>query len=244
MSWGPNSFKIRHAAAAALLLATASAAIADVLVVRASGPSAKSFPAGRRLPDNAKISLQANDQLVILKGTATRTLRGPGTFTPSGPIAASAPTQVAANPHRRARIGAVRGGGLSAPKSPSLWHVDVTRSSNFCFADPAKISLWRADATKPVTLSVAGSGATRKLDWAAGQPTIGWPSDLPVREGADYSLSWDGAPKPTALKFRLLQDKPANPQIIATSLIERGCEQQLDLLIATMPAETGAPSAG
>jgi hypothetical protein len=219
--------------------------MADVLVVRATGPSAKSFPAGRKLPDNARISLQANDQLVVLSGRGTRTLRGPGTFTPNGPAAGT--TQVAAapaQPQRRARIGAVRGGGLGAPKSPTIWHADVARSSNFCLADGSNLSLWRADATRPVTLAIAGGGTTRSVSWPAGQPTLSWPSDLPIREGADYSLSWDGAAQPTKLKIRMLAGKPADVQNMATSLIEKGCEQQLDLLIASMPTDAGTPSAG
>ncbi len=246
MFWGQNSSKMRRLAAAAFLLCGASAAMADVLVVRATGPSAKNFPAGKKLADNARIALQANDQLVVLSGRGTRTLKGPGTFTPNGPVAGA--TQVAANtaaqPKRRARIGAVRSGGLGAPKSPSLWHVDVTRSSNICLQDPAKLSLWRPDATKPVTLAIAAGGATRKIKWAAGQPTVSWPSDLPVKEGSDYSLSWDGAAQPTKLKFRMLSALTADPQNVATSLIERGCNAQLDLLIASMPAEAAAPTGG
>ncbi len=245
MFWGRNSLRARHLAAAAILLTGASAAMADVLVIRATGPSAKNFPAGKKLPDNARISLQANDQIVLLNTGKTRTFRGPGTFTPNGPVAGT--TQVAAaaaQPQRRARIGAVRSGGLGAPKSPTIWHADVAKSSNFCLAADSKPSLWRADATRPVTLAIAGGGTTRSVSWPAGQPTLSWPSDLPIREGADYALSWEGAAQPTKLKFRMLAGKPTDIENMATSLIERGCEQQLDLLIASMPTDAGTPSAG
>ncbi|MEO7178433.1 MAG: hypothetical protein ABIW83_06285, partial [Allosphingosinicella sp.] len=80
MSWGPSKGVGRPLLAAALLI-TASAATADILVVRSSGPSAKSFPPGRRLPESARISLKTSDQLIVLDGRGTRIIRGPGTFT-------------------------------------------------------------------------------------------------------------------------------------------------------------------
>src|SRR4051812_44909148 len=74
-----SSFKARHLIAF-LLFASASVASADILVLRADGPSAKSFPPGRRLPDNAALVLKASDQLVVLDSRGTRTIRGPGKF--------------------------------------------------------------------------------------------------------------------------------------------------------------------
>ena len=43
--------------------------MAEVLVVRATGPSAKKFPAGKALADNARITLAANDSIVVLDGS-------------------------------------------------------------------------------------------------------------------------------------------------------------------------------
>ena len=88
MSWGPNSFTLRRAALAALLAAGATAAAANVLVVRSSGPSAASYKAGRSLPDNARITLRQGDTVVVLTGGGTRTFRGPGTFSPSSAVRA------------------------------------------------------------------------------------------------------------------------------------------------------------
>ena len=71
--------KVRLLAAAAALTAFAAvSASAAVLVVRSSGPSARGFPAGKALPDSEKLTLKANDVVVLLDSRGTRTLRGPG----------------------------------------------------------------------------------------------------------------------------------------------------------------------
>lgn len=250
MSWDQNRLWAARLATALVIGCTATAATADVLVVRATGPSAKSYPAGRSLADNARITLQANDSVVLLDSRGTRTLKGPGTFSPNGPAQASRRSAIAAvatGKSRRARVGAVRGTGDGEPRSPSLWYVDVAKPANVCLADPSHVTLWRADATKSVNLTVtrAGDGASRQVEWKAGDSTLGWPTDLAVREGDAYRLSWPGATAPTAVTFRTLASEPANPEAMATALIEKGCTAQLDLLIATLeepgePASTGS----
>ena len=239
MSWGPSKAKAARLAAALLIATGATAAAAEVLVVRASGPSAKAYPAGKKLADNARISLRANDSLVLLDSRGTRTLRGPGVFTPGGPAQAanrSALASVATGRTRRARIGAVRGVGSDAPRPASLWHVDVSKSSTVCLADPARVTLWRPDAGAAVTLTVTrvGDGASRAVEWPAGQTTVGWPAGLAVSDGADYRLSWAGGAQPTSLEFRTLAAEPADPETMASTLIQKGCDAQLDVLIQAL----------
>jgi len=233
LSWGPSRAFAGPLLAAALFL-TASAALADILVVRSTGPSAKSFPPGKRLPESARISLRPADQLVVLDGRGTRIIRGPGTFTAGAPSAgrtASASPQV----QRRARIGAVRGVETGALRPPSIWHVDVARSSNVCVADPSKVTLWRADAAEPLTLNIGGPGRPAKqLSWQPGSTTLAWPSDLPVADGAEYRLSWSGGTVPTALRFRTVPAKPAGLEDMAQTLIRNQCDAQLDLFIDTV----------
>ncbi len=233
MSWGRSSLIVRPLVAAGLL-AAATAAAADILVVRSTGPSAKSYPPGRRLPDTARITLKASDQLVVLDGRGTRILRGPGTFA-AGAGAAGSTASLAPSLQRRARIGAVRGPGEGVPRPPSIWHVDVTRSSNVCVADPAKVTLWRADPVKAETLSIAGPGGrARQVEWQPGSSTLAWPSDLPVAEGAEYRLSAAGMTAPTTLRFRTMAGRPAGLEDMAQSLIRNQCDAQLDLFIDTV----------
>jgi hypothetical protein len=234
--------------AAAVLAFTATASSAAVLVVRSAGPSAKSFPAGKSLDEKAQINLKANDVLVVLDARGTRTLKGPGVFTPGGPAKAagalSSLSAVAGSSKGRARVGAVRSVG-TAPAKPNIWQVDVAKSSNICVTSPSNVTLWRADASKPVTLTVANGStkASKQLPWAAGQTTLVWPSDLPISDGVDYRLSWDGAKAPTKLQFRTLAAKPTALDDIASTLIRNGCNAQLDLLIETvrLPEDNAAP---
>jgi hypothetical protein len=230
---------------ALLFASVGTVASAEILVVRSMGPSAKLFPPGKSLPDNAQMNLKAGDVVIVLDGRGTRTLRGPGSVSPSAPARATGTALAAASPapQRRARIGAVRGTGTgpSEAKPATLWHVDVTKSSNICLAEKGKATLWRADATKPVTLTIARPGAAaHKLVWEAGQPNLSWPSEFEIVEGADYSLTWDGAAKPTRLKFKTLPSKPVGLEDTASLLIKNSCDAQLDLLIDTVkvPEET------
>ena len=234
MSWVPNRAFARRAVIAAILATAAGSAAASVLVVRSSGPSARTYPAGRSLPDNARITLRANDTLVVLVRSGTRTFRGPGTFSPSAAVVAGRRT-VTSSDGRRARIGAVRSAGL-VPQGPTIWHVDVTQSGTICLADPANVMLWRPDATAPTRLTlVAPGGGARSADWPAGQATLAWPPGTPITSGAAYTLRQQGVAVPTQITFRTLNPAPADLQAVAAALIANGCQVQLDLLVESAP---------
>jgi hypothetical protein len=235
----PNRFA--RGLIAACLLATASAAFADILVVRSIGPSSASYPPGKRLPDNARLTLKASDQLMLLDGRGTRMLRGPGIF-----AAGSAPQQVAsAQPvlQRRARIGAVRGVEAGTLRPPSLWHADIAQDETFCLADPPALTLWRRDtaAALPITVTRVSDGATSRILFEAGASTAAWPADLPLADGAHYRLTRPDVAQPTLIALRGLGRTPAALQDLASSLIAAGCNAQLDLLVETVRTPDRAP---
>jgi hypothetical protein len=242
LPWIPNKVRVPHILAA-VALASGSAALADVLVVRSTGPSAKSYPPGKRLAETARIRLQARDLVVVLNGNGTRNLTGPGTFTVGAPPSART-AQNNASGDRRARIGAVRGPGEQEVRAPSIWHVDVAKSSNVCVAPAQPITLWRLDPTRPVALNITrvSDGATRKVNWAAGSSTVTWPAALSVTDGAEYRLSWAGAAAPTTLRVRALSQKPSGLEDLASSLIANQCDAQLELFIETVRLPDDAPS--
>lgn len=234
----------------------AGAAAAETLVVRSSGPSARSYPPGKAIPETQKIILKANDQVVILDGRGTRTLKGPGTFSPT--IASSVAKDsratfaalVTQRSERRARIGAVRGATVANPgatRSPNIWFVDMERTSNTCVTDPASVTMWRVEPAEPATMTVTrlSDGKSETVNWLRGQSTRAWPETLPVSNGAQYRLTWPGQTQPTVLKFAVLGPNPQGGlENMAAALIKNGCEAQLDLLIETVaiPEPTAIPA--
>lgn len=237
MFWRPNKLRVPIFAAAAILAVSASAAAANILVVRSSGPSAKSYPPGRALPPNARVTLRAGDTLVLLDGRGTRTLRGPGNFTAGAAAQVTGRSGLTVNNDGRiGRIGASRGTPEEV-RSPSIWHVDVSQSATVCVADASNVILWRPNATRTVNLSIApggNAGAARSFAWSAGQTTLAWPADLAVANDADYRLSVEGVAVPTRLRFRVLPNVPAGLEAQAQAFIQNGCQAQLDVLIDTV----------
>jgi hypothetical protein len=237
MFWGQNKLRLSRLALTALVFAGAASASANVLVVRSSGPSAANYPAGRSLPDNARIALRGGDTLVVLDARGTRTFRGPGNFTPASAAQAGQRTATGTG-GRIARIGAVRSAGI-VPASPStIWQVDVSQSGTVCLANPNDVTLWRAEPGRAASLSITGpSGGARTVQWAAGSPTVAWPSDLPITAGTPYQLRRSDAPTATSITFRQLNSAPGDMQGVAQALIANGCQEQLDLLVDSAPAQ-------
>jgi len=246
-----NKRRPQAAIAALAGLTLAGTAIAAPLVVRSAGPSAKMYPAGKAVPDNAKIVLKPGDTIVLLDGRGTRTLSGPGTFSATASATAAATTGstlnalVSGGGERRARIGAVRsvsGTDKNEGRNPNVWYVDVTRSSNMCIADASTVTLWRPDAEKATTVTVTkADGAKGSIDMAPGQAAALWPSGVPVTDGSQFKLSWEGAKAPTSIKFVVVKPTTAGLEDMAQSLIKAGCNAQLDLLIQTVALPDGKP---
>ena len=126
---------------AAVALAFASTAgVANVVVVKSLGPSAKSYPPGKTLPETAKISLQGGDVVTVLGPASAQTLRGPGNFDAKQVALASAAGQ-------RGRFGALR--AIEVAHNPTIWDIDVNAGGKVCVADQAKLQLWRGDSEAP-----------------------------------------------------------------------------------------------
>src|SRR5437868_9544235 len=168
---------------AAVALAFASTAgVANVVVVKSLGPSAKSYPPGKTLPETAKISLQGGDVVTVLGPASAQTLRGPGNFDAKQVALASAAGQ-------RGRFGALRAAEVA--HNPSIWDIDVSQSGKICVTDASKLQLWRPDSETRVTVQIHSSdGASQELSWAAGSSLAAWPAALPVKNGASYQVEW------------------------------------------------------
>ncbi|ODU21030.1 MAG: hypothetical protein ABS87_08130 [Sphingomonas sp. SCN 67-18] len=241
MSWD-NHRLLKSGLALALFAGFAGTALAGSIVVRSSGPSAKSYPPGKALADNARITLRAGDQIVILDGRGTRTVKGPGTFDTASASVASGATATArrilsTQSTAERRGGAVRGTAPAtvSTRNPNLWFVDLSQSATVCVADPANVRLWRADASADATATLtAANGRSAPVRLERNVNVVSWPAALlPVTDGAEYSISGLSL-SPVKIKVALLGPNPQGIEGTATALIQRGCNTQLDLLIETV----------
>ncbi|HEX8655154.1 MAG TPA: hypothetical protein VF693_08025 [Allosphingosinicella sp.] len=237
MFWRPNSHRLTYFAIAAVAAFCASAAAANVLIVRSSGPSAKAYPPGRSLAPNARVTLRQGDTIVLLDGRGTRTLRGPASFAAGAAAQVTSRSALTVNNNGRiGRVGASRG-TPEQPRSPSIWHVDVSRSGTVCVPGASNVMLWRPSATRTLSLQIGPAmmgGTPRTIAWSAGDATLAWPSDMRIANDAEYRLSVAGVPVPTRLRFRVLPAAPSGIEATAAALIQNGCQAQLDLLIETV----------
>lgn len=213
---------------AALVFAPATVVVAaNVVIVRSIGPSAKAYPPGKAMPDSSSIKLGNGDAVTLLGPNASRTLRGPGTFTASTVDRSS----LAMAAGRRSRFGAMRSGEITS--APSLWDVDVTQSGKMCVAEPAKLKLWRPNADSAATLSIRGGPTAQAIEFPAGHATVPWPATLPVVNGSEYQLELAGSGDTGKLSIVMVNAPPSDMVGAAQLLIDKGCQNQLELLVET-----------
>lgn len=237
MNWASKMKTARRLTAAAIAVACAGAAVAGPVVVRSTGPSARAYPAGRQLPDNAQLSLKAGDSVVLLDSRGTRTLSGPGNFPAVGGSsrvsAVSTASRILANQTASERRGgAVRGGtpGSSTTRSPNLWFVDLSKSGTVCIADTNAVRVWRASGAAPAEVRITGASGSGTITMPQGATVGDWPKALTVTPGTEYTLTADGM-APAKVRF-VTVPVPTSLEDTASQLIAKGCNTQLDLLIA------------
>ena len=202
--------------------------LSKAVVVRSAGPSAKTYPPGKALPDSAKISLKPGDSVTVLGSNSTKTLRGPGTF-PAASAGAEGLKMAAA---RRTRFGAMRSGDLAL--NPSPWNLDISQGGTICLAEGSALKMWRPSSEEAAKLKITTAGKTMTVDWPAAKASMDWPTALPIAEGADYQLAIVGGPSPETVRFVKMPVIPADAVDAAQALIERGCQNQLDVLVESL----------
>jgi hypothetical protein len=236
-------FSARTIAAALALGAAglvATAAQAGV-VIASSGPSAAQFPKGKKLADTDRITLKDGDSVTVLDSSGTRVLSGAGTYRVGGRGDDKRSTFAVLTRQRaaqRVRTGAVRAGTTSGPiMSPNLWYVDVSKSGKVCVADPTAVQLWRPGTEGNSTYEVANEHSPTHVHvtFEEGATTAAWNAEqMPLTDGALYAISGPGGSPKSEVTVTLLGSAPDDPEALADTLMEKGCQAQLDLLAATL----------
>ena len=200
-----------------------TAAIANVVVVKSLGPSAKAYPPGKTLPETAKITLQGGDVVTVIGPASAQTLRGPGNFDAKQVTLASAAGQ-------RGRFGALRAAEVA--HNPSIWDINASEGGKICVTDASKLQLWRPDSEAAATIEIRSpDGKSQQLSWAAGSALAAWPAALPIKNGASYQLEWPDTGEKSSLDIVATPGAPSDLVGAAQVLIEHGCTKQLDLLV-------------
>ncbi len=213
----------------------ASAANAGV-VVKSSGPSAGSYPVGKKLDEDASITLREGDSVTVLTGSGTRVISGAGTHRvdargPSKRTAFAMLTRQGSG--ARVRTGAVRGAGPGEASNPNLWNVDTTRPGRICLPQAGAITFWRpaVEGEETWVLGSAVSDFHVHVIFAEGEATASLGADaVPLSQNRLYELSGPmGGPK-RRIEFVPLESAPTDPEELAVQLAEAGCGGQLELL--------------
>ena len=222
---------------------SATQSMAEILVLRSTGPIAQRIPAGALLPPQRPIRLGAGDVLDLMSETGTWSWRGPGEF-PGAAAAVRTASTIVSPDLRRSRVGAVRSVEGTAGSRPNIWMIDVAQAGPVCVLNAEPPLLWRKKADREDVTALAGpDGAAAEIRWAAGQSAAAWPTDVPLVEGASYRLSGPGTAAPVSIVIRGLSDTPSSVPAAGIALIERACGAQMDLLVAHMePTEDDAES--
>lgn len=225
---------------AALTLAGAAfaipaAALAGV-VVKSTGPSASQFPVGKKVDDDATITLKDGDQITILTSRGTKVMRGAGTFkvgerpkATSARFAALTRTRAA----NRVRTGAIRSGETGeGPTNPNLWYVDVTQAGTICLHDLDEVRLWRPQTDAIATYAIANPSSETSVDVTFDTSEAVAPLDpekMTLAAGQTYKIS-DPDKNGVEVTFALLDQEYDQADQLAEALIAAGCTSQVSLL--------------
>lgn len=236
---------IASAAVAAALAVSASAAMAGV-VVKSSGPSASTYPVGKKVADTATITLKAGDSITVLTAEGTRVMKGAGTFkvgdqprATRGRFAALTRKRAA----RRVRTGAVRTGSVSGADgadgadtkatNPNLWYVDLSQSGTMCVFDLNTVRLWRPDKEGIATYRVIDTASESSIDvtFDDGESVAALdPARLTVEAGKEYTFAGPEGTDVAAVTFTQVADDWSGAEDLANKLVEAGCMTQVGLM--------------
>lgn len=235
------------AACASGMVAGMDVAWAQAVVVRSTGPSASSYPKGKRLPANAQVVLKSGDVVTVLDKAGTRVLRGAGTFMLDNSVnrdrsAAALLARSLSNP-ASVRAGAVRGAGDSSGESVmpvSIWLADTAEGGNVCVPRGSDLYLWRTESKARTFswLTESAGGEMVRMQWPPKTVGIAWPKTiLAPQDGRVYRIYDETAPDKAA-EFRIVmlepEGVPADAASLGTLLLDNGCKAQFDWLAATL----------
>lgn len=233
---------IRLALTLGICLIFGERSFAALIVVRAVGPSAASYPAGAILDGKGTVSLKKGDRLTLLDGSGTRLV--------TGPMAGKLTTSASMRPNARGTIdelhkiftraregrsvlGASRGFSMPPdfpkPLPPSLWVINIQKGGSWCVPANVQASVTSEETRLPMTLEMRASGENRRVEWPKGVKELPLPA-----MGQDRAAFTLFANSKSVGEFAVRVIPAADGDIVglAQHLLGNECYNQIDLIQA------------
>ena len=214
---------------------TQTAGAATLVVAEARGIALKP---GSTLDSTKPLTLKQGQHVTLIsEAGATLKLDGPYDKPPVAGAAAGVglnQTLAALVTQRQARageFGVTRGTVLA--DLPEPWVLDATHSGNVCVMETGTPVFWRPDAKADVALSVApvDRSWTAKAMWTKGADRITISTDVPMRAGETYVVTFNG--NESAVTVVQVPASLTNNDMRAGWMANRRCEQQAQALLKT-----------
>jgi len=132
---------------------------------------------------------------------------------------------------RAGEFGVTRGTVLA--DLPDPWVLDATHSGNVCVLEKGTPTFWRPDSKAMASLAVApvDHSWNAKAQWPVGQDRIAVTTDVPMRAGETYVVTFNGTE--SAVTLVQVPGTLTNTEMRAGWMANRRCEQQAQALLKT-----------
>jgi hypothetical protein len=132
---------------------------------------------------------------------------------------------------RTGEFGVTRGTVLA--DLPDPWVLDATHSGNVCVLEKGTPTFWRPDSKAVASLAVApvDHSWNAKAQWPVGQDRLAITTDVPMRAGETYVVTFNGTE--SAVTLVQVPASLTNTEMRAGWMANRRCEQQAQALLKT-----------
>jgi hypothetical protein len=218
----------------AFLLSTAPGHAERFVVAEARGVG--HYKVGSSIDSSATIVLRQGQHIELISETGTTIeFDGPYDGKPTSQVKGGASIIMtlgalfAENRARTNEAGTSR--GQVVHELPQPWLVDVSRAGTACVPSAAPPIFWRPDASRDATILVQPDDRSWKASerWTKGSDRLTVQTEMPMRVGALYFVSLDGAE--VAVKLAGVPDTLTNDEMRAAWMAAKGCEAQARALL-------------
>ncbi len=216
-------------------LAATAADAASLVVVEARGVGLKP---GTTLDAQKPLVLKQGQHVTLISETgSTLKIDGPYNQVPTASggggvdLSSTLKALVTQRQARSGEFGTTRGAVLAALPDP--WLVDATHSGNGCLLEKSQPIFWRPDtkAVSHITVAPVDRSWKAQAQWPAGQDKLTITTDVPIRGGETYVVSFNGAD--AAITMTQVPATLVNDAMRAAWMADKGCEAQAEALLKT-----------